>query len=423
MSINIQAEIVINTLKKSFNWKNDATITANKIPLNLYCDFVKLRFITKNAKAEQAFENFKKDTNNLKFEGKLETWIEISIENNKDKIDELKNKIEKVEAFYEKYMNISDEKTDKMQNIEIKESLNDTKKTDEDNENTDTNNEQNNDNISEKPILVTWDFSKVSEFALEHAIYFTKIVKGQVYLLNIAKKEKDIDKIEKQFEHVISETYKKYGVNIKTIVTVGNIFKTITDLANKKEAKLVIMGTHGVKGIQKFTGSWALKVIVGTNTPFVVVHDKPKNKEVKDIVFGIDHTKENKQMLKQAKLLANNNNVKFHLVLPDKISNSQILKNTKINLVYVKNYFKQNNIDFDVNEVNDTYTSADATLKYTENNKSDLIIVLTTKNINIQDYVLGADEQRIIANPSKIPVMCINPNKVKYSTYSSFANS
>jgi len=38
-------------------------------------------------------------------------------------------------------------------------------------------------------------------------------------------------------------------------------------------------------------------------------------------------------------------------------------------------------------------------------------LIMTTKNISFQDYVLGADEQQIIANHEKIPVMCINPKK------------
>ncbi|MEZ5011783.1 MAG: hypothetical protein R2744_09390 [Bacteroidales bacterium] len=34
---------------------------------------------------------------------------------------------------------------------------------------------------------------------------------------------------------------------------------------------------------------------------------------------------------------------------------------------------------------------------------------MTTKNITMADYVLGAQEQDIIANSSKIPVCCVNP--------------
>jgi hypothetical protein len=34
---------------------------------------------------------------------------------------------------------------------------------------------------------------------------------------------------------------------------------------------------------------------------------------------------------------------------------------------------------------------------------------MTTKNITVADYVIGASEQYIIANSSKIPVCCVNP--------------
>ena len=428
MPINLKPEDVINTLKNCFKWKIDDNIKASKISLNIYCDFVKLRLISKYKNAGKAFDNFRKDPNNLKFEGKLETWIEISLEANKDIIAELKKKIKQVEEFYEKYLkqeSLNDIDKQKVNLQVIEEEINNNY--DEVDSKKDSVTEKDDDlsklPIFEKPILVTWDFSKVAEYALEHALHFEKILGGQIYLLNIAKKEKDIDKIESDLKSVVKDVFEKYNVKIKTIVKVGNIFKTITEVANQSEAKLVVMGTHGVKGIQKFTGSWALKVIAGTNTPFVVIHDKPSRNKVKNIAFAIDHTKENKQKLKQAKVLAKTQNVKFYLTLPSNISNSQILKNTKTNLNYVKSYFKQNNIDFEVKKIEGTDTSVDATLKFIKENDIDLIVVLTTKNINIQDYVLGADEQRIISNDAKIPVMCINPNKVKYSSYSTFANA
>jgi len=419
MSKKLQAETVINTIKNCFKWKNDNTIKAGKLSLNIYCDFVKLRFISKNGKAVKAFDDFRTDPNNLKFEGKLETWIEIALDENKEELAELEKKTKQVEDFYEKYLNQERLKeTDTEEKIEeIVEKANE----DEAVEIKDIIEDENDD--LKKPILVTWDFSKVAEYALEHAFHFKKILGGQIYLLNIVKKEKDIPKIEEDLKIIVKNAFEKHKVKIKIIVKAGNIFKTITEIANQNKAKLVIMGTHGVKGIQKFTGSWALKVIAGTNTPFVVVHDKPIRENVQNIAFAIDHTRENKQKLKQAKVLAKNQNVKFYLTLPANISNSQILRNTKTNLNYVKSYFKQNNIDFEVKKIESTDTSVDATLKFIKENDVDLIVVLTTKNINIQDYVLGADEQRIIANDSKIPVMCINPNKVKYSSYSTFANA
>ena len=51
----------------------------------------------------------------------------------------------------------------------------------------------------------------------------------------------------------------------------------------------------------------------------------------------------------------------------------------------------------------------DETIKFAQKINADLMLVMTTKNIGIKDYVLGANEQQIIANSAKIPVMCINP--------------
>jgi hypothetical protein len=49
------------------------------------------------------------------------------------------------------------------------------------------------------------------------------------------------------------------------------------------------------------------------------------------------------------------------------------------------------------------------TIDFSHKINADLILIMTTKNITMADYVLGAAEQYIIANSSKIPVCCINP--------------
>ena len=63
------------------------------------------------------------------------------------------------------------------------------------------------------------------------------------------------------------------------------IFSTIGEVATEIDANLVIMGTHGIRGMQKLTGSWALKVIVGSKAPFLVVQGPPESDQLHDIVF------------------------------------------------------------------------------------------------------------------------------------------
>ena len=75
-----------------------------------------------------------------------------------------------------------------------------------------------------KPILVTWDFSKKAEEALLHALNYSNFTNTDVALLNIVKKEKDVDEATKKLEAKIEEIKSEHGKNVHAIVKVGNIF-------------------------------------------------------------------------------------------------------------------------------------------------------------------------------------------------------
>ena len=63
------------------------------------------------------------------------------------------------------------------------------------------------------------------------------------------------------------------------------------------------MGTHGIRGLQKLTGSWALKVIVRTKVPFVVVQEFPKSNNYQKVVFPVDYKRESKEKIKWSSFL------------------------------------------------------------------------------------------------------------------------
>ena len=44
---------------------------------------------------------------------------------------------------------------------------------------------------------------------------------------------------------------------------------------------------------------------------------------------------------------------------------------------------------------------------------ADLILIMATRDIRWVDYILGAPEQYLIANPEGMPVMCMNPKPAK----------
>lgn len=264
---------------------------------------------------------------------------------------------------------------------------------------------------NKKLIVVPWDFTPVAEHALAHAVKISRMVGNDICLLHIVdtsiKAAEEADK-KKKLQKTIEESSAKYNSVITWHISKGSIFTAIADFANDKEASLVVMGTHGMKGMQKLTGSWALKVIVKSKIPFIVVQDPPADQErYHNIVFPIDFRAENKEKLKMAIFMGKYFDSKVHLLVAT-TTDPSLAKKTKINLNFGVKYLIQNNIEYEIHEVVKG-DFARQTLDFALKINADLIVIVTTKNITFADYVVGASEQYLIANSSKIPVCCVNP--------------
>ncbi len=262
-----------------------------------------------------------------------------------------------------------------------------------------------------KIIVVPWDFTHVAEHALAHAVKVGRMVGNDICLLHIvdpginARVEGEKRSL---LHHLAEENTNKYKIPISSFVSKGSIFTAIADFANNKNASLVIMGTHGMKGMQKLTGSWALKVIVKSKIPFIVVQDPPADQErYHNIVFPVDFRVENKEKMGMAIFMGKYFDSKVHII-KSPITDRSLLKSTNINLNFAIKYLAQNNIEYQIHEV-PKGNFAQQTINFAHKINADLILIMTTKNITVADYMLGASEQYIIANSSRIPVCCINP--------------
>lgn len=257
-----------------------------------------------------------------------------------------------------------------------------------------------------KPIIVPWDFTHTTRNALLHAIKLT--TNSPIILLNIVKKEKEVNDALNELEKAKKEIVETYNKTVDIEVKVGSIFSSITEFANEKNALLVVMGTHGVKGMQKLTGSWALKVISSSSVPFIVVQETPKSEDLANIVLPIDYRPENKQKLQWVYYLAENFNSKVHILVPntnDKLISQKIDNNLK----YAKKYLEGKEINYEITKSMAKGSFAKQTLDFARYIDADIIAIVITKDLTINDYVFGADEQLIIANELEIPVLCINP--------------
>jgi nucleotide-binding universal stress UspA family protein len=277
-------------------------------------------------------------------------------------------------------------------------------------------------NQNTNPILVTWDFTNISQCALEHAVRISRTIKKEIILLHIVlpkTPENELAAKRDKLALVCEETERRFGIKPSTHILEGSIFRDISKYASENSASLVVMGTHGMKGSQKLFGSWALKVIVGSSVPFIVVQEPPKSHEkYSNIVFSIDFKSENKEKLNWAIYLGKYFNSKVHL-FKYPISDKSLQRKINTNLNFAIRFLIQNNLDYEIHSPEKSKDFEKETVEFAKQINADLILIMTTKYITIFDYMFGAKEQRIIANSAKIPVMCVNP-KANFATMGQF---
>jgi len=265
--------------------------------------------------------------------------------------------------------------------------------------------------MEKKAIVVPWDFSKIADHAFTHAAKIAKMVDNPIVLLHIVGKgikTAEYKKREDKLRHLCEEYSGKFEVRAGFALLPGTIFTAIAEYVNEHEASLVVMGTHGIKGMQKLTGSWALKVIIGSKVPFVVVQEPPKDMEkYHDIVLPVDFRTESRDKLKMAIFMGKYFDSKVH-ILKSVTTDKALKKKVNVNLSFAMKFLMQNNIEYKIHEV-PKGNLAQKTIEFAQKINADAIMIVTTKNITMADFMLGAQEQYIIGNSSKIPVCVVNP--------------
>ncbi len=258
-------------------------------------------------------------------------------------------------------------------------------------------------------IIVPHDFTVVGDYALENALVISQAMQNEIVILHIVKTQPEIAAAETKCKELSEQFFKDHFVKPKFIVRQGSIFADIGEIASEVNANLVVMGTHGIKGVQKITGSWALKVIVHSEVPFIIVQSPPASKKFEKIVFPIDFRTENKEKNSWVTYLASYYQTKFFFLKQD-VKDKTFKAKVQANTAFARKYFDSKGIEYEMHTAPGKRKFAKETIEFAKQTRADLILIMTTRDISLADYALGADEQQIIANGEKIPVMCVNPN-------------
>lgn len=261
-----------------------------------------------------------------------------------------------------------------------------------------------------KRILVPTDFTKVGDTALEHGIVVAKAIGGEIHVVHIIETKKQISEARLKLETLKSRVSKESKLNIVTIVRIGSIFEDIDKVATEIDASLIIMGTHGMRGMQFITGSRALKIVTESSVPFIICQERGiRPHGYQKIVVPLDLHKETKQKLSLVADMARYFRSQVFIVSPGETD--EFLKNQLgRNINFAREYFDTRDIRYDV-EITESKSDGfiKALLKYAAKVDADLICIMNFYDNSFMSIFNQSYEQQIITNEAQIPVLCLNP--------------
>jgi nucleotide-binding universal stress UspA family protein len=253
-------------------------------------------------------------------------------------------------------------------------------------------------------LLVPTDFTEVGNNAISLASKAAKHLGYKMCLLHITDKADDGTAKEK-LKFLAQEAKDNFGIEVDTIAKEGSIFSTIGEVAKDIGANLIYLGTHGKVGMQKLTGSFALKVITSSEVPVIVVQ-KRAFKNFKDIVLPITSDYGPWGKTKWAAYIAQEFKAKIHIY---QLGGEAIDKTVEM----ITNHFSENGIEFDVKKSEKSSGFENQVIDYATTINSELIMIMTNPAKGLS-FILGSYDEDIIFNSSQIPVMCINPREVNW---------
>jgi nucleotide-binding universal stress UspA family protein len=137
-------------------------------------------------------------------------------------------------------------------------------------------------------ILVPTDGSPAAEAAVEQAVSLAKQYDATIHALYVvdtsaystleAGAEVIINALEEEGEQAvedIAEAGSEAGVEVETTVTAGTAYRSILEYVDNHDIDLIIMGTHGRRGLDRYLlGSVTERVVRTADVPVLTVRQQ-----------------------------------------------------------------------------------------------------------------------------------------------------
>jgi nucleotide-binding universal stress UspA family protein len=194
-------------------------------------------------------------------------------------------------------------------------------------------------------IIIPVDFTKAAEKAAQFAIGLNSELHAKLTFLHIIDDENDRLTATASLSSFVSKLTLE-NMETEQVIMKGKFLEDIGKIADASNADLVVMGTHGERGMQKVFGSFALKVVESSKRPLFIVQEESEYRNIKTIIQTIDLEKESVQIVRYAAALAERFKAKV-LLVGGKHDDSDFKAKVNTNMLFCIEQLKEKGVDFE----------------------------------------------------------------------------
>lgn len=281
-------------------------------------------------------------------------------------------------------------------------------------------------------IIVPIDFSEQSQIALSQTYNLARMSNADITLLHVidealfssvlhlfTAKENQEELlrigIQTKLDELANDARAKSGLVFKTRIEKGKIYEVVSAVAQEMNAAFIVMGTSGETTLKKkFIGSNAVRVISDAPCPVITIKGKQHHSGCNTIVLPLDLSKETKEKVDKCIEIAKffGSTVKVMTVL---VTHDEFLMNKLVRqMEQVVEIISKHGITC-TGEFHNQSDISDGVIAYSEKVNADLIIIMTQKELEWRQFIIGTESQQII-NGTEIPVCSIRPIERKDTT-------
>ncbi len=268
-----------------------------------------------------------------------------------------------------------------------------------------------------KSIIVGTDFSEGSYVALELAVDVANRMQCDILLVWVRREKMlftgdQMDMLTKLAKEKLTALCEKYSPKMKwgtvhnTIIN-GRVSTAIAEAARRELSPLIVIGTNGASGFEKYViGSQAARIVQDSPCPVLTMRQGYNfHKQLERIVVPLRVNANSRQKVPPAATMAKIFGSKVHLLgLLDLEEEASALR------TYISqsiDYLEREGVPYEY-EVRTYSTYSDTVLTYADEIQADLVIINTEQDKVISQFFLGTNAQQVV-HKSQIPVLCIHP--------------